>query len=162
VVREYTLRSFQDIHDRNNFKHDKPNYFSVGLKLTLTQGKYGASVCLAGDIDNYSLRRFPNDAVLKDIFDNNKLLKIPHHGSKNSDFLLRKKSPIIQNFDHAVTTTYTKKLPDPEVLDAYKSIGHVSVTNKRDTDAYGYVKYSLKLGDWSELQVEYEGDADSA
>ncbi|MED1863959.1 MBL fold metallo-hydrolase [Fictibacillus nanhaiensis] len=152
IVRNLELASIKHLFDSDNLSlHQNPNFFSVGLKLTITsQGFAPFTVCLAGDVDNHTIESM-KDKNKSRIFSENVILKIPHHCSKNSDLLI--KEGLIKNFDFAVTTGYKRgrsNLPDKYVLDEYKKIaarnaGKLSSTALRVNHDFGVVFYRLKL-----------------
>lgn len=154
IVRNLELDSVKHLFEQNDTKlHQNPNYFSVGLKLTITSMGFSPfTLCLAGDIDNHTIGSM-RDKNKNRIFNNNDILKIPHHCSRNSDQLISE--GLIESFKYAVTTGYKRgrsNLPDQDLLNEYIKIanspevmGKVSSTERRSEYNFGVVLYRLKL-----------------
>lgn len=169
IVRELELESINHIFEQNNKElHQNPNFFSVGLKLTINSNGFAPfTLCLAGDVDNYTIDGM-QDKNKNRIFNDNEILKIPHHCSKNSDQLIS--DGLIKSFKYAVTTGYKRgrsNLPDKELLDEYKNIansfkekGKVSSTERREEYDFGVVLYRLTLSHLTrKLKVRNLGSA---
>ncbi|WP_294403284.1 hypothetical protein [uncultured Clostridium sp.] len=145
IVRNSQIRTMQELINESKKIHEKPNLFSVGLIINFIRQSFSLKICLAGDVDNITIDKM-HPLNKKRIFNNNHIIKLPHHGSNNSDRII--KDNLITYFDYAVSTSYKKhRLPRQEVLDGYKkccSHGKISKTNKT-AGPYGYVIYKVPL-----------------
>lgn len=112
------------------------NDYSISLLLTVDNLKF----LFTGDIMNNTLINI-NERY------NINYLKIPHHGSKDSDRILEKIS--MDNDTVCVATNYkTSNLPDIELLNKYKHLtDEIYVFQKGTKDEFGIVhtKYSLNI-----------------
>lgn len=147
LTKENSIKSIKDIVEGNKKLHEKPNLYSVGLKIRIGSEEGPITICLSGDINNTTLQAM-HPANVKNIFDNNVVLKIPHHGSPKSDEFIRLGH--LTNFHHAVTTTYSpKSLPDEDLLKSYKNAcpkGVVCHTGK-GTESFGITCYKIPIID---------------
>ncbi|MCK4260411.1 MAG: hypothetical protein KAX49_15650, partial [Halanaerobiales bacterium] len=163
IVRENTLKMIKDIHENNKKLHEKPNYYSIVLRLQVKVDTSSEIVtfCLTGDLDNHTideLKVFP----IKDKFGCNTVFKIPHHGSTTANKLV----DYLEKFNHAVSTSFRKKdiidLPNKEIIEAYKMFGDVHQTgiSSDDLEDYGYIVFTFPLENFpKEIDVKYEGAA---
>lgn len=163
VSKRFSKRSIKDVLTRRDQTRDKPNYHSVGLKIIIQHTSSPITICLTGDLDNYTIRRMHPMAAKKH-FTNNVILKIPHHGSIHSNLLIEQSH--VRSFDHAVCTSYkTSNLPNRNLLSSYKNTYHdgtVSTTCENNTqEGFGIIKYSMPLIDFNRenITVDYFGDA---
>lgn len=165
IIHNFTIDSFSPpsrciIYDRTKNKIRNINYYSIGLIINI--GIY--YILLGGDVQNEILRNIPQ-------FDINGIeyLKIPHHGSDTSDFIINKFTQDIHPVIATTTVFRSKNLPNKVILEKYKEWGVQSLIctghiNKRnDTDDYGYIKTTfdlLKTSGTIEIPVEYGGNAE--
>lgn len=169
LIRQLQLNAFDQVVNRGPDKlHQNRNFYSVGLKIEITShNTEPLSICLAGDVDNETIRMY-KDAYNKSIFDNNVVLKIPHHCSNNSDDLIRK--GWVTSFKYAVTTSYKRgrsNLPDEMLLGEYQIRarscgGEVSSTAHDSGHEYGVVKYSIPIVSQSRFEMSSEHSAGAA
>ncbi|MEH2873902.1 hypothetical protein AAH030_12455 [Phocaeicola vulgatus] len=110
------------------------------------------------DIENYSI-----DNIRQSCFDDAVLVKIPHHTSMTSNNLL---SMLINRDNNMLgcTTVYTThKLPNPLLLNEYKSICsqvHTTGTKKGNTINYGIVEYTFDFYDKKAITIKCHGHAE--
>lgn len=163
LVRNNVLKSLDDIVTKNGKLHETPNLHSVGLKVIITgENKESIRLCLAGDLDNATVEQM-DDFSVEHVFAYNDILKIPHHGSKNCDLLM--KNGYVRNFGHAAVTSFRGRcqLPDADLLNCYKKIGTVSYTSQNDGHPFGMVKYRLPISFLcGTIMVDYQNAAGQA
>lgn len=140
IVRNLSFQAIEQYFKTGTGK-SKPNYFSIVLKLTIKhQDIIPINLCFTSDLDNYVIQRMLNEEALE-CFAHNLFLKIPHHGSTNSNKIF----PFIKSIGHAATTAYApSNLPNNDIIKRYKSYGDVSYTNKAGGEL-GVIKYKIKL-----------------
>ena len=147
--------------------NSKNNIFSIGLEIVLKLKKQNIRICLTGDLDNDTINEM-EESTIERIFSRNTILKIPHHGSKNSDGIIEFPYKNKIKFNYAICTSYNKcNLPHDEMLSKYKQGGFVFKTNCKDADGYGIVKYCIPIVSDVVLPDGYEeincfGDAGQA
>lgn len=137
------------------------NLFSVGLELIITNGSSQIKVCLTGDIHNDTIDAMHYE-VRKRLFSRNTILKIPHHGSGNSDKLLKLRENDTIVFQSAVTTSFNSgdtHLPDVDLINLYKEKGKVHWTNLHNNSNYGIVRYNIPIVENRDMEITFEGDA---
>lgn len=84
------------------------------MPIKFTINSNSLSVCLTGDVDNTTIESMHHKNK-KFVFGNNHIIKLPHHGSLNSDKII--KENIIKYFDFAISTGYKKHgLPKDEII----------------------------------------------
>lgn len=143
IVKKLTTKAYDNYFKRNEYKNNKPNYFSTVLKISITHPEIvPITICLTSDLDNYVIKRMDSEQA-EECFGENLIIKIPHHGSRNSIKLLDH----IKQFGYAATTSYSSsKLPNIDVIDRYKTISkNISFTAKDQTHDYGIIQYDIKL-----------------
>ena len=96
------------------------------------------------------------------MFLKNTFLKIPHHGSKNSNLIFNFDNKKMK-FNYAACTSFKSRggtLPSDTMIDEYKKCGIVHRTNVKDSSGYGVIKYEIPIMNDDEIQVSLYGDAD--
>lgn len=159
VVKEFSLKFVEEYFSLGEKGRSRPNYFSITLKITVTHPDIAPiSICLTSDLDNYIIKRMKT-ADASECFGDNLIMKIPHHGSRNSSELIN----FVSSLGYAATTTYkNSRLPKDEILREYKQkkslVSHTGV----NTGKYGIIKYNITLKKHAinNINVEHIGTAD--
>lgn len=151
----------KDKHWYENMNADN-NLFSVGLMMNIFNDNQMIKICLTGDLTNETLSAM-SLKTRERLFLNNTFLKIPHHGSENSDQIFSLDSGKIMRFHYAACTSFTSGsgiLPSKLMLEKYKECGVVHQTNAQATDTYGIIKYEIPIINYKEdIDVSVFGNA---
>lgn len=155
IVRNERVKLFRDMH--KNTKCLK-NRISTGFLITL--GDY--DLCFAGDITNEGLVGDDYKKFLTTLFKNIDFVKIPHHGSKNSETFLQL---LPKNFSFAGLTKFNSTTPNPEIVSKYKNRTNVLATFpmekqiKEYEHSYGVVKLTIPFNHINYIEYSFEGNA---
>ncbi|GEN35348.1 hypothetical protein [Aneurinibacillus danicus] len=159
IVKGLSLKVVESYFSEHNKIRSHPNFFSITLRLLITHPDIvPISVCLTSDLDNYVIKKMLRNEA-EDCFSDNLIMKIPHHGSPNSNEIFR----FINSLSHAVTTTYSSSsLPRPEIINQYKSKKSIVSNTGFKSGDFGIVHYDvfLKKHPVNLVKVTHMGAAD--
>ena len=131
-----------------NERFNNTNVYSIGLIINI--GHY--CMLLSGDVENQTLSHIPEFNFEEYKFID--YIKIPHHGSKGSDALMKK---FVNLCDYspsvAATTVYRQhKLPNQEILELYKGYKGIelystgSIVNfEKEKKQYGIIRTTFDV-----------------
>lgn len=164
-IKEYNCNHIKSVYDKNtqwyeNMNADN-NLFSVGLIIEIGNKSKVNKICLTGDLNNETLMTM-KEPIREKLFLKNTFLKIPHHGSKNSNLIFNFDNKKMK-FNYAACTSFKSRggtLPSDTMIDEYKKCGIVHRTNVKDSSGYGVIKYEIPIMNDDEIQVSLYGDAD--
>lgn len=155
IVRSERVKLFRDMDkSTKNIK----NKISTGFLITL--GDY--DLCFAGDITNEGIIGDDYKRSLTTLFKDIDFVKIPHHGSKNSDIFLHL---LPKNFSYAGLTKFNSTTPAPEIVLKYKNRTNVLATFPIEKQIneykhnYGVVKLTIPFDQINYIKYSFEGNA---
>lgn len=161
-IRSFAPDSTALAERRINNRDEAGNLYSIGLIINI--GHF--YIMLAGDVENPTFRNV-EDADIEFPLD---YIKIPHHGSPSSSFLVDRMMGLgIQSPEIATTTLYRKgKIPKQKTLEKYRvwgtkiicATGNIDDKNM-DKNAYGIIKTTFDILEQNEFSIEtrIEGNA---
>ena len=108
-IKEYNCNHIQSVYDRDkhwysNMNTDN-NLFSVGLVIEIGNKSKVNKICLTGDLNNETLKTMSKTTREK-LFLRNTFFKIPHHGSENSNEILKFEDKKMK-FNYSACTSIT-------------------------------------------------------
>lgn len=141
---------------REKFIHDKFEKNDCSIVFIMEFGKL--LFMFTGDVENETLNCMNSKNIPKDLF----FLKIPHHGSKSSNALLKN----LNSVNIACSTSYKigkSNLPEDEIIDDYKKICQkLFMTSSQDmkinNENYGIVQISVDILNTS-FETRLQGNA---
>lgn len=165
-IREYNCNHICTVYENNDFMFKNinadNNIFSVGLMIEIGNSTKINKLCFTGDLMNDTIELM-SENTWKKLFLRNTFLKIPHHGSANSNKILKYDKKRV-SFSYAACTSFktvsSDMLPTDIMMQEYRKGGIVHKTNLRDQNGYGVVKYIIPIINETDLiKVSFIGDA---
>lgn len=164
-IKEHNCNHIKSIYDMDeqwyvNMNTDN-NLFSVGLMIEVNNKTKVYKICLTGDLNNETILTMDKKTREK-LFLKNTFLKIPHHGSENSNEILNFDGKKKMRFHYSACTSFKSRggmLPSDEMVAKYKQCGVVHKTNVTDACGYGVIKYEIPISGSNKIEVSLKGDA---
>lgn len=164
-VKEHNCNHIQSIYDKDkhwyvNMNVDN-NLFSIGLMVVVKCKATTHRICMTGDLNNETILAM-GQKRREDLFLKNTFLKIPHHGSENSNEIFNLGEKKKMQFNYSACTSFKSRggtLPLDTMIEEYKKCGIVHKTNVKDLYGYGVIKYEIPIIGDDEIKVSLRGDA---
>lgn len=164
-IKDYNCNHIQSVYDKDkhwykNMNADN-NLFSVGLMIEINNKKITNKICLTGDLTNETILAMKPQTREK-LFLRNTFLKIPHHGSENSNEIFNFDKEKKMRFNYSACTSFKGRdvtLPLDEMIEEYKKCGIVYKTNAKNSYKYGIIKYEIPIIGDDDIKVTAKGDA---